>query len=89
MTKHGVIVYVSNDCRHCEQVVNQLKEWEVDFVEKNVTNNRESFKELQRERVYGTPATFIGGRKVLGFQKRKLKRELGIYENMDDGAISF
>ncbi|WP_028785195.1 glutaredoxin family protein [Thalassobacillus devorans] len=82
MTKHDVVVYVSNNCSHCEKVVAKLKEWDVNFREKNVSENREHFKELQRQKIYGTPAAFIDGEQVLGFQKGKLQRKLGIYNDI-------
>ncbi|QAS52457.1 glutaredoxin family protein [Halobacillus litoralis] len=78
MTNSNVIVYTSNHCSNCEKVKTQLGEWDVDFEERNVSDNREYFRELQGLRVYGTPATFIEEEKILGFQEQKMKRALGI-----------
>ncbi|GGD05081.1 hypothetical protein GCM10007216_39670 [Thalassobacillus devorans] len=81
MSEHEVVVYVSNNCAHCKKVIAKLKEWNVDFKEKNVSENKTHFKELQQQKIYGTPATFIDGNKVLGFQQGKLRRLLGIYND--------
>ncbi|TGB01843.1 glutaredoxin family protein [Halobacillus salinus] len=78
MIDSKVVVYTSRDCVHCESVITKLSEWNIDFEERNISDNREYFKELQKQKVYGTPATFVDGEKVLGFQERKLKRILGI-----------
>ncbi|WP_431801692.1 glutaredoxin family protein [Halobacillus andaensis] len=78
MSQQEVVVYTSDHCTHCKNVLSKLNEWGIDYKEKNVTQNRSYFKELQQQKVYGTPATFIGDDKVLGYQERSLKRVLGI-----------
>ncbi|ELK48682.1 glutaredoxin family protein [Halobacillus sp. ACCC02827] len=78
MGKRNVIVYTSNDCTHCARVLEKLSDWNVEYEEKNISENREYFKELQSKKIYGTPATFIDGEKILGFQERKLKQALKI-----------
>jgi glutaredoxin len=76
----NVIVYTSRNCNYCEKVTTKLEEWEIDYEERNVSENREKFRELQRRSVYGTPAVFIDGEMILGFQERKMKQRLGIKE---------
>ncbi|WP_181350163.1 glutaredoxin family protein [Thalassobacillus sp. CUG 92003] len=73
-----IVVYVSNNCSHCDKVVARLEEWELDYEVRNVSDNKTHFKELQQEKIYGTPATFIGDERILGYQEGKLKRTLGI-----------
>ncbi|WP_173917773.1 glutaredoxin family protein [Halobacillus sp. Marseille-Q1614] len=80
MSQHKVIVYTSNQCSQCEKVIKKLSEWNIDFEERNISDDRTYFKELQSQNVYGTPATFINDEKVLGYQERKLKRTLGIQD---------
>lgn len=75
-----VIVYTSRNCDDCEKVIGKLNEWEIKYEERNVSENREYFKELQGNNVYGTPAIFINGEKILGYQIRKMKQKLGIKE---------
>lgn len=82
MSNSQIIVYTSRNCAKCDQLLSKLSEWNVEYEEKNVSENREYFKELQSQKVYGTPATFVDGEKILGFQERKLKRVLNLpYED--------
>ncbi|MCA0972805.1 glutaredoxin family protein [Halobacillus litoralis] len=82
MSHTEVVVYTSRECDQCKVLISKLNEWEIDFEERNISDNREYFKELKSRKVYGTPATFVDGEKILGFQERKLKRVLGIpYES--------
>lgn len=74
----SVIVYTSRNCNYCEKVIAKLYEWKVKYEERNISEDRSHFKELQRQSVYGTPAIFINGEKILGYQERKMKRMLGI-----------
>lgn len=78
MTDQHVVVYTSDDCGQCKQLIDKLEEWDVSYEEKNVSRNHTFIKELQKRKVYGAPATFIGNDKILGFQEYKLKRALGI-----------
>ncbi|MFG6150425.1 glutaredoxin family protein [Halobacillus sp. B23F22_1] len=80
MSQQRVIVYTSDHCTHCKKVLSKLTEWEIDYKEKNITQDKSYFKELQKQKVYGTPATFINDEKVLGYQERSLKRALGIQD---------
>lgn len=92
MNHPKVIVYTSRNCSNCDRVLSKLEEWKIDFEERNISENREFFKELQSKKVYGTPATFIDDEKVLGFQERKLKRLLNIqYEQrfIDTDAMNY
>ena len=81
MRNPNVIVYTSRNCNYCDKVTAKLEEWNIDYEERNVSENREQFKELQRQSVYGTPAVFIDEEKILGFQERKMKQRLRIKED--------
>ncbi|MFD1019311.1 glutaredoxin family protein [Thalassobacillus hwangdonensis] len=81
MSTQQVVVYISDNCKSCERLIHQFEEWELDYTVKNISKDKAYFQELQQKKVYGTPATFIDDERVLGFQKRKLKRTLGIREN--------
>jgi len=72
-----VTVYTSTGCPHCLKVKEQLKEWQVPYEEKNVSTNKVYFDELTERKLFGTPATFIGERFVLGFQPEKMVKLLG------------
>lgn len=78
MANQHVVVYTSDKCVQCKRVVEKLDDWGVDYEERNISADRSFIKELQENKIYGTPATFIGNYRVLGFQEYKLKKALGI-----------
>ncbi|WP_226038163.1 glutaredoxin family protein [Aquibacillus saliphilus] len=78
MIEQDVVVYVSNNCRQCNKVLSLLEDGNVPYTKKNTSVNKDYMKELQGERIYGTPATFVNNEIVLGMQKSKLQRVLGI-----------
>ncbi|WP_430788668.1 glutaredoxin family protein [Virgibacillus flavescens] len=78
MNEHQVIIYTSDNCPECEDLVDLLNEWKIEFTEKSVSNNNSTLKEMQARGIYGTPVTFIDDNPVLGYQEIKLKYELGI-----------
>lgn len=80
MTKHEVIVYSSNGCSYCEQVKGFLKEHGIAFEERNGSIHKEYFDQLKERKIFGTPATFIDGKLVLGFQEKKFNKLLGLSE---------
>ncbi|CRK81700.1 FAD-dependent oxidoreductase [Neobacillus massiliamazoniensis] len=80
MSKPEVIIYSSTGCPHCQKVKSALKEWGIDYEERNASIHKEYFDQLKEKKIFGTPATFINGKLVLGFQEKKLKKLLGISE---------
>ncbi len=73
-----VIVYSSTGCPRCHQVKEQLREWGIAYEERNVSEDRTHFEELQRRKIFGTPATLIHNKPILGFQPDKLMKALGL-----------
>lgn len=80
MSKPEVIVYSSTGCPYCEKVKGFLKEHNIDFEERNASLHKEYFDELKARKIFGTPATLINGKLVLGFQEKKLNKLLGLSE---------
>ncbi|MFK9089907.1 FAD-dependent oxidoreductase [Bacillus salipaludis] len=81
MSKHEVIVYSSTGCPYCEKVKSFLKDRGIEFEERNASVHKEYFDQLKERKIYGTPATLINGKLVLGFQEKKLNKLLGLEEN--------
>jgi len=80
VSKHEVIVYSSTGCPYCEKVKSFLKEHGIEFEERNASIHKEYFDQLKERKIYGTPATLINGKLVLGFQEKKLNKLLGLSE---------
>ncbi|MFP7478580.1 glutaredoxin family protein [Terribacillus saccharophilus] len=82
MRHRNVEVYISDNCKQCEQVTNQLDKWNISYNVKNITNAPAVLKEMQAHSVYSTPLVLINGEKVHGFQKSKLQQVLGLVSRM-------
>ncbi|PLS01024.1 glutaredoxin family protein [Neobacillus cucumis] len=80
MAKHEVIVYSSNGCSYCEKVKSFLDEKGIPFEERNASIHNEYIEQLKMRKIYATPATFINGELVLGFQEKKFNKLLGLVE---------
>ncbi len=80
MSVPEIIVYSSTGCPYCEKVKEALKSWGFEYEERNASIVKQYFDELKERKIYGTPATLINGKLVLGFQEKKLKKLLGITE---------
>ncbi|MCQ6275253.1 FAD-dependent oxidoreductase [Bacillus sp. V3B] len=80
MSKHEVIVYSSTGCHYCAKVKEFLTDHGIEFEERNASVHKEYFDELKERKVMGTPATYINGKLVLGFQEKKFNKLLGLSE---------
>lgn len=91
MNREKVTIYVSDRSQTCDKVIEQLKNWEIPFNLKNITQHPSYRKELQEEGIYSTPATFISGvsKAILGFQKRNLQVALEVQKLKRKGETSF
>jgi len=82
MEKLEVIVYSSTGCPYCEKVKAFLKEHSIEFEERNASIHKEYFDQLKERKIFGTPATLINGKLVLGFQEKKFNKLLGLSETL-------
>lgn len=80
MSVPKIIVYSSTGCPHCEKVKSALKNWGFEYEDRNASVHKQYFDDLRERKIMGTPATFIDGKLVLGFQEKKFKKLLGITE---------
>lgn len=80
MSIRNVVVYISNNCTDCDNLLNQMDSWNVPYEIINISEKKDEKEKLQEMGVYGTPATFIGdgNKAILGFQKNKLKNSLNV-----------
>lgn len=80
MSSFEVIVYTSTGCPYCEKVKEKLSEWGIEYEIRNVSIHKEYFDELRAKKVFGTPATYVNGKLILGFQEKKFKKAFGLEE---------
>ncbi|WP_196493841.1 glutaredoxin family protein [Ornithinibacillus caprae] len=75
-----ITVYISDNCKYCQRVLDMLNESNVRYEVKNVTQEKNFMKELQGQGIFGTPATYIhrNDHFILGLQTEKLKKVLNI-----------
>ncbi|GHH97728.1 FAD-dependent oxidoreductase [Neobacillus kokaensis] len=88
MTQPEIIVYSSTGCPYCEKVKTYLKENGFEYEERNASIHKEYFDQLKERKIYGTPATLINGKLVLGFQEKKFIKLLGLSEEAKPAAAS-
>ncbi|MFC4769805.1 FAD-dependent oxidoreductase [Effusibacillus consociatus] len=74
------IVYSSTGCPYCEKIKNDLKNWGIEYEERNVTENPDYFNDLHEKGMFSTPVTFIDGEAFIGYRPNKMKAYLGVEE---------
>jgi len=73
-----VVVYTMTGCPHCAALKEFLKENGVSYLERDVAASDEALAEFRKLGFRGTPATVVGDRSVVGFDKEKVAELLGI-----------
>jgi len=73
-----IIVFTTTHCPWCKRTKEYLREKGFRFREVNVERDGDGARELQRRHITGTPFTLIGSQQVLGFDKAKIDKLLGI-----------
>ncbi|BCJ88458.1 FAD-dependent oxidoreductase [Effusibacillus dendaii] len=80
------IVYSSTGCPYCEKIKRELKEWGIEYEERNVTENPDYFNDLHEKGIFSTPVTFIDDQSFIGYRPNKMKEYLGITETESNNA---
>jgi len=74
-----VIVYSSSTCPYCEQLKEFLDENHIDYVEKDILENKENAEEaMKKSGQASVPIIDIDGTIIIGFDKTKLSHFLKI-----------
>ncbi len=68
----NVVVYSSSTCPYCTSVKEYLEEKGVDYLEKNVQQDKEARKELMAMGHMGVPVVLIEDEEIVGFDKNKI-----------------
>lgn len=78
MTKN-VKVYSTPTCPYCIRVKQFLKESAISFSDIDVSNDQDAAQEMmKRSGQMGVPVIDIDGELIVGFDKEKIKRALGL-----------
>lgn len=73
-----VIIFTTPTCTWCNAVKQYLREHRIRFKDIDVTRDRNAARDLERRGHRGVPVLFIGSRTVVGFDKAKINKLLGI-----------
>jgi glutaredoxin 3 len=73
-----VIIFTSSSCPWCDRVKQYLREIRFRFREVNVERDPEGARELRRRNIMGVPVVLINNHPIVGFDKAKIDKLLGI-----------
>ena len=73
-----ITIFTGSSCPWCSRVKQCLKEKSFRFREVNVESDWDGARELQRRHIMGVPVVLIGNHPVVGFDKAKIDKLLGI-----------
>ncbi len=74
-----VVVYSTPTCPYCRMAKDYLKQNNINFIDKNVAEDREAAKEMiERTGQRGVPVMDIDGKIIVGFDKPAINQALGI-----------
>jgi glutaredoxin-like YruB-family protein len=72
-------VYTTTHCPYCKKVKDYFRKIGMPFVEYNLDKNPKYVQEVMRlTHQTGVPVVVLKGRKIIGFDKRKIDETLGI-----------
>ncbi len=61
----------------CGKVKEFLSQWNIDFVDRDLTSDESALADLEKLGYMTTPVTVIDGEAVVGFDRLKLEKLLG------------
>lgn len=72
-----VIVFSSPTCSHCRQAKRYLRRNDVPFKDVDVSRDKAAARDMvRRSGQQGVPVLDIGGKIIVGFNRRKIDKEL-------------
>ncbi|MBS6062530.1 glutaredoxin family protein [Criibacterium bergeronii] len=78
MENKNVVVYTSSSCHYCHLLKDYLNEKNISFDEKNIDQDPEARSFLIKNKIMGVPATYIDDEQIIGFDKARLDKALGL-----------
>ena len=73
-----VIIFTSSSCPWCNRVKQYLREKRFRYREVNVERDPEGAREMRRRNIMGVPVVLINNYSIVGFDKAKIDKLLGI-----------
>ncbi len=73
-----VEIYTSNTCGYCHMAKDYFNEKNIEYVEKNVSEDTEARKKLMKMGYMSVPVILIEDEVILGFDKPKIDELLGL-----------
>jgi glutaredoxin 3 len=73
-----IIILTGASCPWCNRVKEYLREKRFRFREVNVEKDPEGARELRRRNIMGVPVVLINNRPIVGFDRPKIDKLLGI-----------
>jgi len=71
-----VVVYTSNGCGWCTKAMNYLKKNNIEYDERNISEDTDYRQEFQELGGRGTPLILVGDNKIYGFNEKAIKMAL-------------
>ncbi|TSC91825.1 MAG: glutaredoxin-like protein [Parcubacteria group bacterium Licking1014_17] len=77
--KNKVIIYSTPWCGYCKMAKEYFKKHDIEYVEYDISTDKEKQKELvDKTQQIGVPVFDIGGKLVIGFDRDKVEELLGL-----------
>lgn len=74
-----VIVFTTPTCPHCTHAKRYLRKINVPFRDVDVSRDKAAAKDMvRRSGQQGVPVVDIGGKVIVGFNRRKIDQQLGL-----------
>ncbi|MDO5716837.1 MAG: glutaredoxin family protein [Tissierellia bacterium] len=74
----NVIIYTSDSCQFCHMAKDFLKEHNVEYTEKNISQDKEAMLELREKGFTGVPLIMVDDETIYGFDQDKLEKALDL-----------
>lgn len=77
--EHSITIYSTATCPYCVQLKNYLKEQGFKYTDIDVSKDQKKAEEMiEKSGQMGVPVADIDGQIIIGFNKEKVKKALGI-----------
>lgn len=75
---NNITVYTSYTCTHCKALKKYLTEKNIQYIEKNIDNDRQAMAQMIEKGHRSVPVIDINGEEIVGFDKEKIEKLLNL-----------